>query len=115
MFQSVAQGLSVADGKGVLSPTAEHTRGQELRARAMEELKRRREEIEWAIEGNFKRYVKRMSKQGKWGGEPELLMLSRSLQCPIVVFTHNPDLRQIQAYGEHYTGPLLRLLFHGHG
>mmetsp|Transcript_77761 Transcript_77761/g.128878 ORF Transcript_77761/g.128878 Transcript_77761/m.128878 type:complete len:259 (+) Transcript_77761:58-834(+) len=115
MFQSVAQGLSVAAGQGVLSGITEHMRGMELRAQAMEELKRRREEIEWAIEGNFKRYVKRMSKQGKWGGEPELLMLSHSLQCPILVYTYNPDLRLIQTYGEELQGSPLRLLFHGQG
>lgn len=115
MFQSVAQGLSFAAGEGVLSGPLEHMRAQELRAQAMEELKRRRDEIEWAIEGNFNRYVKRMSRRGKWGGEPELLMLSHSLQCPILVYTYNPDLRCIQTYGEDLQGSPLRLLFHGQG
>ncbi|PWA75233.1 Ovarian tumor, otubain [Artemisia annua] len=52
----------------------------ELRAQVVDELLKRRKEIEWFIEGDFDVYVKRIEKPYVWGGEPELLMASHILK-----------------------------------
>lgn len=78
---------------------------------AMEKLKRRREEYEWAIPGDFDSYVENMSIDGQWGGEFELLMLSQVLSRCIEVYmmTTTPErsLTKVQTYGERfiYTAP----------
>ena len=75
LFRAVARG---ENGTEPLRPKEEDARSKELRAKAVAELVRQRKEIEWAIEGNFDSYVRRMSRNGEWGGEPELLMLSKA-------------------------------------
>lgn len=80
LFRSVAVGERAAQpgqSQPPLSRAEEDARSKELRAKAVAELIRERKEIEWAIEGNFDSYVRRMSRSGEWGGEPELLMLSK--------------------------------------
>lgn len=82
LFRSVAVGERAAQpGQSQpLNRVEEDARSKELRAKAVAELIRERKEIEWAIEGNFDSYVRRMSRSGEWGGEPELLMLSKVTQ-----------------------------------
>merc|ERR1712050_656111 len=75
----------------------------------------RRADIEWAIEDDFDKYVARISGQGIWGGEPELLMLSHHLERPIEVYMRNPGLRVIQTYGEDFKKAAVRVIFHGVG
>ncbi|CAJ1446009.1 unnamed protein product [Effrenium voratum] len=105
----------VATAKSQRSTAEEDTRSQVLRAQAVAELAKRREEIEWAIEGPFEDYLRRMSRSGEWGGEPELLMLSHYLERPIEVYMVNPRLVRIQNYGEDLKSAPIRILFHGYG
>lgn len=115
LFRAVAQGEAVATSGKILLGAAETARSEKLRAAAIQELVWRRDEIEWAIEGDFDRYVSRMALSGTWGGEPELLMLSHVLGCPIEVYMMNPKMRKIQVYGEGLSPTAVRLLFHGAG
>ncbi|GJZ70609.1 putative reverse transcriptase domain-containing protein [Tanacetum coccineum] len=46
----------------------------------VDELLKRRKEIEWFIDGDFDVYVKRIEKPYVWGGGPELLMASNILK-----------------------------------
>lgn len=78
MFRSVALSEMMSIGKSQPPKTVEDARSKELRAKAVAELIKQRKEIEWAIEGDFNSYVRRMSRNGQWGGEPELFMLSKA-------------------------------------
>eukprot|EP00438_Fugacium_kawagutii_P013269 Skav218300 [mRNA] locus=scaffold2388:123317:124154:+ [translate_table: standard] len=117
LFRSVAVGERAQLGQSQpLNRAEEDARSKELRAKAVAELIRERKEIEWAIEGNFDSYVRRMSRSGEWGGEPELLMLSKVLHSCIEVYMMTPTLKKIQTYGEEFTDvPAIRVLFHGYG
>ncbi|KAL0358568.1 UNVERIFIED_CONTAM: OVARIAN TUMOR DOMAIN-containing deubiquitinating enzyme 4 [Sesamum angustifolium] len=93
----------------------------ELRAQVVEELLKRRKEVEWFIEEDFDVYVKRIQEPYVWGGEPELLMSSHVLRTPIAVFMKersNGSLMNIANYGEKYRkdedNPI-NVLFHGYG
>ncbi len=78
LFRSVALSEMMSIGKSQPPKTVEDARSKELRAKAVAELIKQRKEIEWAIEGDFNSYVRRMSRNGQWGGEPELFMLSKA-------------------------------------
>eukprot|EP00434_Breviolum_minutum_P040838 symbB.v1.2.036308.t1/scaffold5097.1/size31002/2 len=88
---------------------------QELRVLAVKRLIKCRKEMAWAIEENFDLYVRRMARSREWGGEPELLMLSKVLQRPIEVYMFAPNLKKIQHYGEELKSKPIRVLFHGYG
>eukprot|EP00435_Cladocopium_sp_Y103_P010680 s3990_g2.t1 len=93
----------------------EDARSKVLRAKAVAELVKHRKELAWAIEGNFNTYVRKMSRLGEWGGEPELLMLSKVLQRPIEVYMLTPNLKKVQTYGQEFQTKTIRVLFHGYG
>mmetsp|Transcript_95240 Transcript_95240/g.269176 ORF Transcript_95240/g.269176 Transcript_95240/m.269176 type:complete len:198 (-) Transcript_95240:159-752(-) len=114
LFRAVAQGEATASRGKVLPPAQETSRSEALRMAAVQELVWRREEIEWAIEGDFDSYVAEMARSGTWAGEPELLMLSHHLQRPIEVYMPDP-LRRVQAYGEDLKPAAICVLFHGSG
>ena len=59
---------------------AEAAEARALRKSAVDELRRRRDEVGWAIEGDFDAYASRMERQSAWGGEIELLMLGHVLK-----------------------------------
>ena len=92
LFRSVATSEQLSNSKSSpLTRAEEDARSKELRGQAVAELIRERKEIEWAIEGNFESYVRRMARNGEWGGEPELLMLSKAgkqLQSKTVKAVH---------------------------
>ena len=105
LFRSVAVAMALRDG-GARPPPEEETReADRLRAAAVDDLERRRDEVEWFIEGNFDAYCASMRQTRAWGGEPEILSLARVLGVRIEVFVEARDseengLRSIGAYGD---------------
>ena len=105
LFRSVAVAVALRDG-GARPAQAEETReADRLRAAAVDDLERRREEVEWFIEGDFEAYCASMRRAHTWGGEPEILSLARVLGVRIEVFVEARDseengLRSIGAYGD---------------
>ena len=106
------------------SEAEESTEADRLREAAVDELIKRRAEVEWFLEGDFDRYCAAMRQPRAWGGEPEILMLTHVLKEPIEVFMmeETPDrgaLRSIAHYGEdEYKGQEgvgVAVLFHGAG
>ena len=86
MFRAVARGIAFSKGMVDVAPLDEQHAADQLRAMCVGEMRKRRDEIEWALEGPFDAYVERMGQPTAWGGEPELLMLSHALGRPIRVF-----------------------------
>mmetsp|Transcript_51067 Transcript_51067/g.81584 ORF Transcript_51067/g.81584 Transcript_51067/m.81584 type:complete len:197 (-) Transcript_51067:42-632(-) len=114
LFRSVAQG-ETATARSRRPKAEEDARSKVLRAKAVAELVKNRKELAWAIEGSFNSYVRKMSRLGEWGGEPELLMLSKVLKRPIEVYMLTPNLKKVQTYGQEFKTKTIRVLFHGYG
>jgi hypothetical protein len=130
LFRSVAQARAVVATGAPLDAQAELAVADALRAASLDELQRRRDEYEWAVEGDFDAYVAALRAPHAWGGEMELLMASQVLRAPIAVamLQANDDennnggaqqqqqqLRVIAAYGEEFGGQAATVLFHGAG
>lgn len=119
LFRSVAHGACVRSGKSPPNEILQKELADELRAKVVDELVKRREETEWFIEGDFDTYVSNMRKSREWGGEPELLMASHVLQMPITVYMYDRNsggLISIAEYGQEYgkDNPI-EVLYHGFG
>jgi hypothetical protein len=117
LFRSVVQATAAAAGAPLLDAAAELAAADALRSAAVDELVRRREQYEWAIEGDFDAYTRAMRAPYAWGGEMELLMASLVLRAPIAVVMAPPGEapRVIGTYGEEFGGTPARVLFHGAG
>lgn len=112
LFRSIAAARAVGvgsaspSGRGRRHSEAEETEAADrLREAAVDELIKRRSEVEWFVEGDFDRYCETMRQPRTWGGEPEILMLTHVLRAPIEVFMNEknvwgtPLLRSIAHYG----------------
>ncbi|XP_061352185.1 uncharacterized protein LOC133297129 [Gastrolobium bilobum] len=121
LFRAIAHGACLRNGEEAPDENRQRELADELRARVVDELLKRRDETEWYIEGDFDAYVKRIQEPYVWGGEPELLMASHVLKTPISVFmrdTNSVDLLNIAKYGEEYRKDKdisIDVLFHGYG
>ncbi|WVY96695.1 hypothetical protein V8G54_028846 [Vigna mungo] len=122
LFRAIAHGACLRNGEKAPDENRQRELADELRAKVVDELLKRREETEWFIEGDFDTYVKRIQQPYVWGGEPELLMASHVLKTPISVFmrdTGSVDLVNIAKYGEDYMNDKeensINVLFHGYG
>ena len=119
LFRSVAAALALAgEGGGRKSAADESLEADRLRDAAVDELVKRRAEVEWFIEGDFDGYCEAMRRPSAWGGEPEILMLTHVIRAPVEVFlTEGPALRSIGKYGAEEYGPEggVAVLFHGAG
>ncbi|KAH9328255.1 hypothetical protein KI387_000363, partial [Taxus chinensis] len=105
LFRAVAHGSCLRRGEAAPDESSQKKLADDLRARVADELVKRREELEWCIEGDFDTYVEQIKKPHVWGGEPELIMASHVLQMPITVYMHerNSDgLIAIAEYGQNY-------------
>jgi OTU-like cysteine protease len=114
LFRSVARARAVGRGKAVPSERAERDMADELRHRAVVELKRNKELLQqfYVIEADFESYAKRMSSPRTFGGEPELLMLAKIIHAPIGVYICvKGRYKQIQVYGRQYRGEPIRILY----
>ncbi|KAK4403987.1 OVARIAN TUMOR DOMAIN-containing deubiquitinating enzyme 4 [Sesamum angolense] len=121
LFRAVAHMACLRNGEEAPDENRQRELADELRAQVVEELLKRRKEVEWFIEEDFDVYVKRIQEPYVWGGEPELLMSSHVLRTPIAVFMKersNGSLMNIANYGEEYRkdedNPI-NVLFHGYG
>ena len=100
LFRSVAVAVALRDGGARPAPAEETREADRLRAAAVDDLERRREEVEWFIEGDFEAYCASMRRAHTWGGEPEILSLARVLGVRIEVFVDERQrLRSIGVYG----------------
>ncbi|ESW15822.1 hypothetical protein PHAVU_007G105100 [Phaseolus vulgaris] len=122
LFRAIAHGDCLRNGEKAPDENCQRELADELRAKVVDELLKRREETEWFIEGDFDTYVKRIQQPFVWGGEPELLMASHVLKTPISVFmraTGSVGLVNIAKYGEEYRNDKeensINVLFHGYG
>ena len=92
--------MALRDGGARPAPAEETREADRLRAAAVDDLERRREEVEWFIEGDFEAYCASMRRAHTWGGEPEILSLARVLDVRIEVFVDERErLRSIGVYG----------------
>ncbi|KAL6777107.1 hypothetical protein ACKKBF_B20240 [Auxenochlorella protothecoides x Auxenochlorella symbiontica] len=109
MFRAIAQGL--ARNKGIfLGPEVEVQEADQLRGAVTEGLcrsKKRRADFKEALvsiqtEDSLDNYCRRLQNPSFWGGEPELLVLSKMLRVPIYVYTKE------QGFGAGYS-PLYKV------
>lgn len=121
LFRAIAHVDCLRNGEEAPDEDRQRELADELRARVVEELLKRREESEWFIEGDFDAYVKQIQEPYVWGGEPELFMASHVLKTKISVFMidrASGNLVNISNYGEEYkkddVSPI-NVLFHGYG
>ncbi|KAK3278162.1 hypothetical protein CYMTET_13884 [Cymbomonas tetramitiformis] len=129
MFRSLALGLAASRNQS-MSSSREETEADQLRMAvfdAMCKSTKRRMDFPEAIiavkaESDFDRYCKRVQKPSFWGGEAELLVLSKMLKQPIGVYL--PDkkhggFRLIQEYGAKFNienggkRKVIKLLYNG--
>ncbi|KAL2539808.1 OTU domain-containing protein [Abeliophyllum distichum] len=121
LFRAIAHIACLRNGDKAPDENRQRELADELRAQVVEELLKRKKEVEWFIEEDFDAYVKRIQQPYVWGGEPELLMASHVLRTPISVFMierSSGSLMKIANYGEGYhkdeENPI-NVLFHGYG
>ena len=112
MFRSIALGLARNHGK-ILGPAAEEQEADNLRLAVAEALCRtpkRRSDFNEAVlavqaEDTIQKYCRKIMAPTFWGGEPELLILSKMLKVPIYVYLAqgSTGYAPIQKYGEKYS------------
>ncbi|KAI3900850.1 hypothetical protein MKW92_003999 [Papaver armeniacum] len=105
LFRALVHGACLRSGQVVPDETREGELADDLRARVIDELVRRKDEFDQWDLGDFDVYVERMKKPTVWAGEPELLIASYVLQTPISVFIterSSGNLRNITNYGQEY-------------
>ena len=94
-LRSVAIGVALRENDGGDGRDddlgTETARADALRNAAVDELARRRTEVEWFIEGEFDAYCADMRRPNAWGREPEILMLTHVVKTPIEVFVSEPN------------------------
>ncbi|XP_071707860.1 uncharacterized protein [Rutidosis leptorrhynchoides] len=121
LFRAIAHMVCLRNGEEAPDENRQKELADELRAQVVDELLKRRKEIEWFIEGDFEAYVKRIEKPYVWGGEPELLMASHILKTAISVYmldSGSNKLLNIATYGKEYEQDeksSIKVLFHGYG
>ena len=117
MFRAISQGIAMGKGRGLFA--AEEERQADLLRMACAEAicasAERREKFPEALvaiksEDELPSYCKRIVEPSFWGGEAELLVISRMLKQPIKVYMKNkklggPPFRSIQEYGMDYANP----------
>ncbi|CAI9780086.1 unnamed protein product [Fraxinus pennsylvanica] len=121
LFRAIAHMACLRNGEKAPDENRQRELADELRAQVVEELLKRRKEVELFIEEDFDEYVKRIKQPYVWGGEPELLMASHVLRTPVSVFMierGTGSLIKIANYGGEYSkeeeSPI-NVLFHGYG
>ncbi|PIN05493.1 hypothetical protein CDL12_21964 [Handroanthus impetiginosus] len=120
LFRAIAHMACLRNGEEAPDENRQRELADELRAQVVEELLKRRKEVEWFIEEDFDGYVKRIQQPHVWGGEPELIMSSHVLRTPITVYMKEKSvdsLIKIANYGEEYGDEKssINVLFHGYG
>ncbi|XP_021761365.1 OTU domain-containing protein At3g57810-like [Chenopodium quinoa] len=119
LFRAIAHGACLQTGEGVPDEDRQRELADDLRAKVVEELLKRRKEMEGFIDEDFDLYVERIQKPYVWGGELEVRMASHVLKNLISVFMKDQKtnkLTNISNYGEEYNDKYpINILFHGYG
>ncbi|XP_057789396.1 uncharacterized protein LOC131006239 [Salvia miltiorrhiza] len=121
LFRAIAHMACLRKGEEAPDEVRQKDLADELRAQVVEELLKRRKEVEWFIDEEFDMYVKRIEQPYIWGGEPELLMCSHVLRSPIRVFMKDKgskNLIKVANYGDEYRKEkenFINVLFYGYG
>lgn len=118
MFRSIVRCIAIDQGISTLPESVERTSADFLRQVAVRAIIQNRAYIEDAsmVEGkSFEQYVRDISRTHSYGGEPELLMLSRVFNLSIHIYLDDENrdsYRVITSYGT-ATSPrqTVRLLF----
>ncbi len=88
LFNAIVQSRSLNSGDGrPLGDAEEKSQARALRDKVVAQLLVRRDFVEPFLPVPFDEYVEVMSRQGTWGGEPELSMASIVLEAVISVHT----------------------------
>lgn len=106
MFRSLVKGMAANKGLS-LSPRAEEEDADELRMAVSEavcgsEKERRTYEealIAITVEESLKQYCQKIQHPNSWGGESELLVLSKMLSQPIIVYIPESEAKQRGKWG----------------
>lgn len=101
MFRALAIGMAINEGMN-LSPTEERKRADDLRMTVMDALcssDKQRQIYEEAViaitlDESIKRYCGRIRYPDFWGGESELLVLSRMYEQPVIVYIPELEARR---------------------
>ncbi|GFR48207.1 hypothetical protein Agub_g10065, partial [Astrephomene gubernaculifera] len=105
MFRAIVQGAQIASRGKPMPPGSEEAAAHNLRLAVVQELRKRREEMEPFLPGiaaDFDQYCRTMSHPMAWGGEPEMVMAVHVVQRPITVFhVQGGALEPIVTYGDH--------------
>lgn len=109
MFRALVQGMALNKGMN-LNATEEEKEADQLRFAVMDALCRsdkRRTLYEEAliaitVEESLKRYCQRIPSSNFWGGESELLVLSRMCSQPITVYIPESEAKQGARWGTGY-------------
>jgi hypothetical protein len=132
MFRSLALGLAALKGRNMTSGDEEFEADQ-LRLAVAESLCRtpeKRKQFSESVmaisyEYGLETYCKRILEPSFWGGEPELLVISRLIRRPVKVYIHAAQAKNatgagfvcIQTYGEEFSKEgkrkPIRLLYNG--
>ena len=118
MFRALALALANVAGR-VMTSGEEEREADELRLAVAESLCRtpdKRQDFSEAVmaisyEQGLETYCRRILEPAFWGGEPELLVLSRLIKRPIMVYIHASQAKNaeghgfvaIQTYGEEFS------------
>ncbi|KAK9829807.1 hypothetical protein WJX72_008001 [[Myrmecia] bisecta] len=120
-FRALAQGAHQLKHDGqALDEGMEREAADELRGQICQQLRDRKSEMEFFIDGDYDSYVRQMAKPHTWGGEPELAMAVHCVDHPIRVYVENQSqqgLHMISEYGaeEHKGKEPINLHFVGGG
>ncbi|XP_051116596.1 uncharacterized protein LOC127241527 [Andrographis paniculata] len=122
LFRAIARNACLRNGGEAPDENRETELADELRAQVVEELLKRREEVEWFLDEDFDKYVKGIEQPFAWGGEPELLMASHVLRTSISVYMKEEGTEnfiKIADYGKEYEkdeeDSPINVVFHGYG
>eukprot|EP00193_Tetraselmis_chui_P004237 CAMPEP_0177753080 /NCGR_PEP_ID=MMETSP0491_2-20121128/1263_1 /TAXON_ID=63592 /ORGANISM="Tetraselmis chuii, Strain PLY429" /LENGTH=228 /DNA_ID=CAMNT_0019268329 /DNA_START=130 /DNA_END=816 /DNA_ORIENTATION=+ len=124
LFRSIVQGYHMqSKGVGVrqaLSKEEETVAAAALRSKVIQELKARRSDMEPFIDEDYDAYLAKMSRDGTWGGEPELAVAPHAIQMPIRVYSlvGSGQIQLLNEYGREYLAfgdSAVSVFFHGMG
>jgi len=108
LFRAVVQGAALADAGEGIPPESEARAARTLRLRTVQALRDHRADVEPFLPGiapDFDAYCADMSREGAWGGEPELAMAAQHvLRRPLAVYSARLGDRIARAGGPDGTG-----------
>jgi hypothetical protein len=121
LFRAIAHGACLNNGEEPPDEDRQRELADELRAKVVDELLKRREDTASYIEDDFDAYLNNIKQPNVWGGEPELFGASHVLKSLIEVYSSDRKpgkFEKVTVYGEEYRkddDSSINVLFHGYG